>query len=153
MFCCSWTNEITTNGGSCREGSVPSTSGAGGNFAACCSPWSGATANINEWMSLECSIEKTHAADAWVTIATFGPHGIDSYEALHAAGWIMHDTDDYQICGLGNSCAGWCPDQDDCQGYCDETYSCSHTDEYAAFVSGHTFSLCGAFSVESPTCR
>ena len=98
----------TANGGACRAGSTLSTSGAGGGFAACCSPWSSTTANINEWMNLECSIAHVHAAESWVTLATFGPHGIDSYEALHQAGFIMHNTDDYQICGLGDSCAGWC---------------------------------------------
>ena len=120
-----WNDQITTNGGQCQAGGTYVNSGGSGPHrgnAACCGPW-GATSHVAEWQDLVCSVSQTHDARSWVTIANFGPHGINSYDALTAAGWIMHATDDYQVCGTDGSCSGWCPDD----------YHCTGEDEYASF--------------------
>jgi hypothetical protein len=119
-----------TPNGLCREGSTFSTSNGG---AACCSEWTSTTANINEWMQLTCSLAHVHNAHSWVTISTFGPHGINSWETLAAAGWIMHNTDDFQVCGANGACSGWCPGTPDCVGYCDTKYACTGDSEWAGF--------------------
>ncbi len=129
-----WNEAITTNGGQCQPGgtlvNTNARFGPGQHVltgrspiaAACCGPW-GTTSHVTEWQDLDCTLSQTHDASSWVTIANFGPNGINSYDALTRAGWIMHGTDDYQVCGMGGSCSGWCPD----------TYQCTGEDEYASF--------------------
>ena len=132
-----WTDVITTNNGVCQPGSTQvqiknsgvlerdgSEVGAlsAGGAAACCGPW-GTTSHVAEWQDLDCSLAASHAASNWVTIAKFGPHGLNSFDALEAAGWILHATDDYQVCGINGECEGWCPDE----------YGCTGEDEYASF--------------------
>ena len=57
----------------------------------------------------------------------FGQSGIASTDDLQAAGWVLHDINDHQICGLDGFCEGWCPG---------ENYQCSGATEYAAFWCG-----------------
>jgi hypothetical protein len=35
----------------------------------------------------------------WVTVASFGSTGLDNLDALTAAGFILHDINDYKVCG------------------------------------------------------
>ena len=91
--------------------------GQGGRLPAtpaCCGPW-GSTSNIDEWMSLECSLYNSHSAGSWTTVAKFGEHGLDSPDALTAAGWVLHGINQNKVCGLSSP-------------------GCSGSAEYAAFL-------------------
>jgi len=60
----------------------------------------------------------------WVILSTFGDTAINSFDALSANGWLRHDTNDFQVCGLAGCSAGWCGTP------------CSGTAEYAGFWCG-----------------